>query len=55
MKSLKQTIIENLEGFSFEEIVLLLNEHHDYYFRGALMDAMQKYFPEKYYNWLERH
>ena len=52
---MKERIIRNLEGFSFEEILSLLKEHDDPDVRGTLMDAMEKYFPQKFYKWIEEN
>lgn len=53
MKELQEKLIENLKGYSFEEILNLLNKQTDPDVRGALMAAMEKYHAEKFYKWLD--
>lgn len=53
MKELQEKLIENLKGYSFKEILNLLNKQEEPEIRGTLMNAMEKYHKERFYKWLE--
>ena len=53
MKELQEKLIENLKGYSFDEILELLNKQEVPEVREALMNAMEKYHKERFYKWLE--
>lgn len=46
--SLKECIINNLKGYSFDELKGLLGNNTESIVRGAILDAMEKYFPEEF-------
>lgn len=52
MKELKEMLIENLKGYSFEELESLLNKAQDPDVRETIMDAMEKYHETLFIEWL---
>lgn len=51
--SLRECIINNLKGYSFEELKRLLEDNTEAIIREAILDAMELYFPEDYSKWIE--
>lgn len=51
--SLRECIINNLKGYSFEELKRLLEDNTEAIIKEAILDAMELYFPEDYSKWIE--
>lgn len=51
--SLRECIINNLKGYSFEELKRLLQDNTEAIIKEAILDAMELYFPEDYSKWIE--
>ena len=51
--SLRECIINNLKGYSFEELKRLLQDNTETIIKEAILDAMELYFPEDYSKWIE--
>lgn len=51
--SLRECIINNLKGYSFEELKRLLEDNTEVIIKEAILDAMELYFPEDYSKWIE--
>lgn len=49
---LKECIINNLKGYSFNELLKLLGSNTESIIRGAILDAMEIYHPEEYDKWI---
>lgn len=52
--SLRECIINNLKGYSFEELKRLLQDNTEAIIKEAILDAMELYFPEDYSKWIEK-
>lgn len=52
--SLRECIINNLKGYSFEELKRLLQDNTEAIIREAILDAMELYFPEDYSKWIKK-
>ena len=52
--SLRECIINNLKGYSFEELKRLLEDNTEAIIKEAILDAMELYFPEDYSKWIEK-
>ena len=52
MKELQKKLVENLKGYSFEELETLLNKNEIPEVREAIMNAMEKYYEKEFYAWL---
>lgn len=51
--SLRECIINNLKGYSFEELKRLLEDNTETIIKEAILDAMELYFPEDYSKWIK--
>ena len=51
--SLRECIINNLKGYSFEELKRLLEDNTEAIIKEAILDAMELYFPENYSKWIK--
>ena len=51
--SLRECIINNLKGYSFEELKRLLEDNTEAIIKETILDAMELYFPEDYSKWIE--
>ena len=52
--SLRECIINNLKGYSFEELKRLLEDNTEAIIKEAILDAMELYFPEDYSKWIKK-
>lgn len=52
MKELQEKLKEMLKGYSFNELVDLLNKTELPEARGTILDAMEEYHKEEFYKWL---
>ena len=52
--SLRECIINNLKGYSFEELKRLLQDNTEAIIKEAILDAMELYFPEDYNKWIKK-
>ena len=52
--SLRECIINNLKGYSFEELKRLLQDNTEAIIKEAILDAMELYFPEDYSKWIKK-
>lgn len=52
--SLRDCIINNLKGYSFEELKRLLEDNTEAIIKEAILDAMELYFPEDYSKWIKK-
>lgn len=52
--SLRECIINNLKGYSFEELKRLLQDNTEAIIKEAILDAMELYFPEYYSKWIKK-
>ena len=52
--SLRECIINNLKGYSFEELKRLLENNTEAIIKEAILDAMELYFPEDYSKWIKK-
>ena len=52
--SLRECIINNLKGYSFEELKRLLQDNTEVIIKEAILDAMELYFPEDYNKWIKK-
>ena len=50
---LRECIINNLKGYSFEELKRLLEDNTEAIIKEAILDAMELYFPEDYSKWIK--
>lgn len=55
MISLKQKLIQNLKGYSFEDLKGMLDSQSEPEVREAIMDAMEKYHTAKFYEYMEEY
>lgn len=55
MKSLQEKLINNLKGYSFEELKGMLDSQSQPEVREAIMEAMERYYEEKYIEWMEEY
>ena len=51
--SLRECIINNLKGYSFEELKRLLEDNTEAIIKEAILEAMELYFPEDYSKWIK--
>ena len=51
--SLRECIINNLKGYSFEELKRLLEDNTEAIIKEAILEAMELYFPEDYNKWID--
>ena len=52
MKELQKKLVENLKGYSFEELETLLNKNEIPEVREAIMKEIEKYYEKEFYAWL---
>lgn len=54
MRQMKENLIKGLKGYSFGEMLRLLNSNSVPEVRDAIMRAMEMYHTTKFYDWLGR-
>lgn len=55
MNEIKEKLIKNLKGYSFEELKILLKLQKNPEVRGTIMDAMERYYEDKFLTWMEEY
>lgn len=55
MNEVKEKLIKNLKGYSFEELKVMLNKQTVPEVRGTIMDAMERYYEDKFIAWMEEY
>ena len=53
MKKLQEKLIEYLKGYNFKELEDLLNKNNLPEVRETIMNAMETYYEEEFYKWIE--
>lgn len=54
MRKMKENLIKGLKGYSFGEMLRLLNSNTVPEVRDAIMKSMELYHTTKFYDWLGR-